>query len=135
MKVPRSVEGILQHDDELAARLNIYEASKTDELDLQALVLPREANQARSCTERSVIEAIRGARQLEMTWFAIGAFIGTFGEAARRRRRYRRWGRSIYNPTYTSDPTHTYRPTGRKLRDPFEASEFTTRRESYQPHR
>jgi hypothetical protein len=68
--MPRSVEEILQH---------------ADELDLRAVALLREAIQARSSAERSMIEAVRVARQSGMTWSAIGTFIGTSGEAARQR--------------------------------------------------
>lgn len=44
-------------------------------------------------------------------------------------------GKWIYDRTYASDPTHIYRPTGRQVRDLFEASGFITKRESYLPHR
>lgn len=44
-------------------------------------------------------------------------------------------GKFIYDRTYASDPTHIYRPTGRQVRDLFEASGFITMRESYLPHR
>ena len=83
--MPRSVEEILQHADELAARFENYEPSDSDELDSRAVALLREAIQARSSAERSVIEAVRAARQSGMTWSAIGTFIGTSGEAARQR--------------------------------------------------
>ena len=83
--MPRSVEEILQHADELAARFENFEPSDSDELDPKAVALLREAIQARSSAERSVIEAIRAARQSGMTWSAIGTFIGTSGEAARQR--------------------------------------------------
>jgi hypothetical protein len=83
--MPRSVEEILQHADELAARFENYEPSDSDELDSRAVALLRKAIQARSNAERSVIEAIRAARQSGMTWSAIGTFIGTSGEAARQR--------------------------------------------------
>lgn len=83
--MPRSVEEILQHADELAARFENYEPSDSDELDSSAVALLRKAIQARSSAERSVIEAIRAARQSGMSWSAIGTFIGTSGEAARQR--------------------------------------------------
>lgn len=44
-------------------------------------------------------------------------------------------GKWIYDRTYASDPTHIYRPTGRQVRDLFEATGFITKRESYLPHR
>ncbi len=44
-------------------------------------------------------------------------------------------GRWIYDRTYASDPTHIYRPSGRDVRELFQAEGFTTVRESYLPHR
>ncbi len=83
--MPRSVDEILQHADELAARFEEYEPSDADELDQTAVAMLREAVQARSSAERHVIEAVRKARHSGMTWAAIGLFIGTSGEAARQR--------------------------------------------------
>jgi len=83
--VPRSVEEILQHADELAARFEDYEPSDADELDAEAVAALRRAVQERSEAERHMIEAIRIARESGMPWSAIGLFVGTTGEAARQR--------------------------------------------------
>lgn len=85
MKMPRSVDEILQHADELAARFEEYEPSDADELDPAAVAMLREAVQARSNAERHIIEAVRTARHAGITWTTIGLFIGTSGEAARQR--------------------------------------------------
>jgi hypothetical protein len=85
MTMPRSVEEILQHADELAARFQNYEPSPDDELDVGAVVLLRSAIQERSQAERHLIEAIRAARGSGMSWSAIGSLVGTTGEAARQK--------------------------------------------------
>ena len=81
--MPRSVDKILQHADELAERFENYEPSPDDKLDAGAVVLLRAAIQERSNAERHLIEAIRAARESGMPWSAIGTFVGTSGEAAR----------------------------------------------------
>jgi hypothetical protein len=85
MTMPRSVDEILQHADELAARFESYEPSPSDELDTGAVALLRAAIQERSQAERHLIDAIRAARESGMSWSAIGTFVGTSGEAARQR--------------------------------------------------
>ena len=56
-----------------------------DELDAGAVALLRAAVQERAQAERHCIDAIRTARESGMSWAAIGAFVGTSGEAARQR--------------------------------------------------
>ena len=83
--MPRTVEEILQHADELAARFESYEPDPADELDAGAVALLRAAIAERSEAERHLIEAVRMAREAGMSWSAIGTFVGTSGEAARQR--------------------------------------------------
>ena len=83
--MPRSVEEILQHAEELAERFESYEPAAGDELDAGAVALLRAAVQERSEAEKHLIEAIRAARESGMSWSAIGALVGTSGEAARQR--------------------------------------------------
>ena len=83
--MPRTVEEILKHADELAARFEEYEPAPGDEQDAQAVALLRAAVQERSAAEQHVLDAIRAARTSGMSWSAIGAFVGTSGEAARQR--------------------------------------------------
>ncbi len=83
--MPRTVEEILQHADELAARFESYEPDPADELDAGAVALLRAAIAERSEAERHLIEAVRKAREAGMSWSAIGTFVGTSGEAARQR--------------------------------------------------
>ena len=83
--MPRSVEEILAHADELAARFESYEPDPASELDVRAVQLLRHAVAERPTAERHVVEAIRSARRSGMSWNAIGSFVGTTGEAARQR--------------------------------------------------
>ena len=85
MTMPRTVDEILQHADELAARFESYEPNPADELDTGAVSLLRAAVAERSQAERHLIDAIRKAREAGMPWSAIGTFVGTSGEAARQR--------------------------------------------------
>ena len=83
--MPRTVEEILQHADELAARFESYEPDPADELDAGAVALLRAAIAERSEAERHLIEAVRKAREAGMSWSVIGTFVDTSGEAARQR--------------------------------------------------
>ena len=83
--MPRTVDEILQHADELAARFESYEPNPADELDTGAVALLRAAVAERSQAERHLIDAIRKAREAGLPWSAIGTFVGTSGEAARQR--------------------------------------------------
>lgn len=83
--MPRKVEDILKHAEELAARFESYEPDPADEVDTGAVDLLRAAVAERSDAERHLIEAVRKAREAGMPWSAIGSFVGTTGEAARQR--------------------------------------------------
>ncbi len=83
--MPRSVEEILKHADELAARFENYEPDPSDELDPAAVTALRAAVRERSEAERHLIEAVRQARAARLSWSAIGALVGTSGEAVRQR--------------------------------------------------
>lgn len=83
--MPRTVEEILAHADELAARFESYEPDPSDELDAGAVALLRAAVTERSDAERHLIEAVSAAREAGMSWSMIGTFVGTTGEAARQR--------------------------------------------------
>lgn len=83
--MPRTVDEILQHADQLAARFEDYEPDPADELDPGAVALLRAAIRARSDAERHLLDAVRAARDAGMSWSAIGLFVGTSGEAARQR--------------------------------------------------
>lgn len=83
--MPRTVEEILAHADDLAARFESYEPDPGDELDAGAVSMLRAAVAERSEAERHLLEAVRTARKSGMPWTAIGSLVGTSGEAARQR--------------------------------------------------
>ena len=82
--MPRSVEEIIAHADEYAARFENYEPRVEDEVPIEVLKL-RQAAWSRSDAEREMLEAITVARQAGTPWSTIGSVIGTSGEAARQR--------------------------------------------------
>lgn len=83
--MPRTVEEILAHADELAARFENYEPKPEDEIHLPAVTELRNAVAEQSAAERHVIAAVQSARAAGMSWATIGTFVGTSGEAARQR--------------------------------------------------
>lgn len=85
MTVPRSVEEILAHADELATRFENYEPNPADEVDAEAVAQLRAAVAERSQAERHMLDAVIKARGAGMSWAAIGTLVGTSGEAARQR--------------------------------------------------
>ena len=83
MTMPRSLQEILEHADELGRRFEEHEpADVRDAAPLQAI---REAATERAATERRVAEAVAAAREAGVSWSAIGSMLGTSGEAARKR--------------------------------------------------
>ena len=83
--MPRTVQEILDHADELAERFESYEPAPEDERDPQAFIALRDAAAARSDAERSVQAAVESARAHGYSWGLIGSLLGTSGEAARQR--------------------------------------------------
>ena len=83
--MPRSVQEILDHADELAARFQEYEPAEGDERDPIVYAALREAVVARSDAERAIKEADEQARARGYSWAFIGKLLGTSGEAARQR--------------------------------------------------
>ncbi len=83
--MPRTVQEILAHADELAATFEAYEPAADDERDPAAYVALREAVVSRADAERDVVAAVGTARSQGYSWAAIGGLLGTTGEAARQR--------------------------------------------------
>ncbi len=83
--MPRTVEEILAHADDLAARFEDYEPDSEDELDVAAIGQLRAAVAEQSAAERHLLDAVKAARDAGMSWASIGTFVGTSGEAARQR--------------------------------------------------
>jgi FAD/FMN-containing dehydrogenase len=85
MTMPRSLQEILDHADELERRSAEHEP--TDVRDAEPLHAIREAVTERAATERHIAEAVAAAREGGVSWAAIGGTLGTSGEAARKRYR------------------------------------------------
>ena len=85
MAMPRSVQNILDHADELAAWFEDYEPAEGDERDPQVYAALWRAVVSRSDAERAIKEAVERARSQGYSWAFIGKIIGTSGEAARQR--------------------------------------------------
>jgi hypothetical protein len=85
MTMPRSVQDILDHADELAKRFEDYEPSPDDERDPDVFAALRDAVVSRSDAERAIKDAVENARRHGYSWAFIGSLIGTSGEAARQR--------------------------------------------------
>jgi hypothetical protein len=85
MTMPRSVQDILDHAEELAARFEAYEPAEGDERDPKVYEALRAAVAARSAAERSIRDAVEQARAHGYSWALVGRILGTSGEAARQR--------------------------------------------------
>lgn len=81
--MPRSAQEIIDHADELAARFE--QAEPDDFRDAAALRVLRDAFITRAEAERHLGAAVASARHEGHSWAAIGAMVGTSGEAARQR--------------------------------------------------
>ncbi len=82
--MPRSIQEILDHGDELAKRFEDYEPKPGDERPVEEYLLER-ATIARTRGERQVVEAVAAARTKGMSWQRIGEILGTSAQAAQQR--------------------------------------------------
>ncbi len=82
--MPRSIQEILDHGDELARRFEDYEPKPGDERPIEEYLLER-ATIARTRGERQVVEAVAAARTKGMSWQRIGEILGTSAQAAQQR--------------------------------------------------
>ncbi len=82
--MPRSIQEILDHAEEIAQRFENYEPSDGDERPVEEYMLERAAlDRARS--ERQVIDAVIAARTAGASWQRIGSLLGTSAQAAQQR--------------------------------------------------
>ncbi len=82
--MPRSIQEILDHADELAERFEEYEPEEGDERPVEEYLLQRAAlNRARS--ERQIVDAVVAARVARISWKKIGEILGTSAQAAQQR--------------------------------------------------
>ena len=82
--MPRSIQDILDHADELAQRFENYEPSEGDEVPVEEYML-RRAVMARARCEEEIVDAVAAARQGGLTWNRIGDLLGTSQQAAQQR--------------------------------------------------
>jgi len=85
MRMPRSVQEILDQADELAARFEDHEPEHGAGVGAEALRRLRMAFRNRASAEKQLAEAVAFARVEGHSWASIGAMVGTSGEAARQR--------------------------------------------------
>ncbi len=82
--MPRSIQEILDHADELATQFENYEPAPEDEQPVEEYLL-RRAVLARARSERQIIEAVDAARAAGIPWNRIGKLLGTSAQAAHQR--------------------------------------------------
>ena len=82
--MPRSIQEILDHADELARRFEGYDPSDLDERPVSEYVLQR-AVVERARTEREISLAVAAARAEGLAWSRIGELLGTSAQAAQQR--------------------------------------------------
>ncbi len=82
--MPRSMQDILDHADELAKKLEGYEPHPDDEVEVAEYLL-RRAAVGRARSERQVAEAVAGARRAGVSWRRIGAELGISAQAVQQR--------------------------------------------------
>lgn len=83
--MPRTTEEILKHADELARRFEEHEPDPEQIRDARPLRDVASAFERRALAEGDLTAAVTVARAEGHTWSAIGAMLGTSGEAARQR--------------------------------------------------
>lgn len=82
--MPRSIQEILDHADELAKRFEDYEPTEGDERPVEEYLLERAAL-ARARSERQIIDAVVAARAAGIPWSKVGNLLGTSAQAAQQR--------------------------------------------------
>lgn len=82
--MPRSIQDILDHADELARRFENLEPDQAVEIPVEEHLLQR-AVVARARTEHQLLEAVAKARAAGVSWQKIGALVGTSAQAAQQR--------------------------------------------------
>jgi len=82
--MPRSIQQILDHADEMAQRFESYEPAAGDERSIEEYLLQRAAL-ARARSERQVLDAVAAARAAGIPWGKIGELLGTSAQAAQQR--------------------------------------------------
>lgn len=82
--MPRSLQDILDHADEMARQLEAYDPTEEDRRPVEEYLLQRAAV-ARARGERQILEAVVAARAAGVPWGRIGRLLGTSAQAAQQR--------------------------------------------------
>jgi hypothetical protein len=82
--MPRSIQEILDHANELAKRFEDYEPGEGDQRPVEEYLLQRAAL-ARARSEQQIVDAIVAARATGTSWQKIGVILGTSAQAAQQR--------------------------------------------------
>lgn len=82
--MPRSIQEILDHADQLAKRFEDYDPKPGDERPVEEYLLERAAI-ARARGEQQVLDAVTRAKSKGMSWQRIGDILGTSAQAAQQR--------------------------------------------------
>ncbi len=82
--MPRSIQEILDHGDELARRFEEFDPKSGDERVVEEYLLER-ATIDRARSERQVVDAVVAARGKGLSWQRIGDILGTTAQAAQQR--------------------------------------------------
>jgi hypothetical protein len=85
--MPRTLQEILDHADELADRFEAYEPADDDRVSVEEIDARRlrQAAVARAEAERQVAKAVSAARADGVSWRRIGEQLGTSAQAAQKR--------------------------------------------------
>jgi hypothetical protein len=82
--MPRSIQDILDHADELAKRFEDFDPTEAHDVPVEEYLLQR-AVVARARSEQQLIETVAKARSAGMSWQRIGTLLGTSAQAAQQR--------------------------------------------------
>jgi hypothetical protein len=82
--MPRSIQDILDHADELAKRFEDFDPTEARDVPIEEYLLQR-AVVARARSEQQLIEAVATARSAGISWQKIGALVGTSAQGAQQR--------------------------------------------------
>jgi hypothetical protein len=82
--MPRSIQDILDHADELAKRFEDFDPDQAEEISVEEYLLQR-AVVARARSEQQLLDNVVAARAAGLSWQKIGALLGTSAQAAQQR--------------------------------------------------
>lgn len=85
MTMPQSLQHILDHAEEIAARFEQYEPRPEDHRDPAPLHRLRDAVTDRAGAEREIADGVVAMRDAGYSWSVVGGVLGTSAQAAQQR--------------------------------------------------